>query len=42
MIFQWSKGIVSGPIENGEKLFMADGEKIVMGKFLEGLFNVKG
>ena len=34
MIFQWSKGTVSRPITYGGKLFMADGEQIVLCKFI--------
>ena len=41
-IFQWNKGIVSGPIKYGGKLFMADGGQIVLGKFIGGLFYMEG
>ena len=30
------------PIKNGGRLFMADGEQIVMGKFIGGLFHMEG
>ena len=38
MIFQWSKGIVSRSIKYGGKLLIAEGGKIVLGKFIGGLF----
>ena len=41
MIFQWSKGIVSRPITYGEKLFMADGEQIVLCKFITTTWSKK-
>ena len=37
-IFQWSKG----PIKYRGKLFMADGEQTVLGKFIGTLFNMRG
>ena len=37
-IFQWSKG----PIKYRAKLFMADGEQTVLGKFIGALFNMRG
>ena len=41
-IFQWNKGIVSGPIKYGGKLFMADGGQIVLVKFIEGVLYMEG
>ena len=41
-ISQWSKSIVSRPIKYEEKLFMADGGQIDLGKFIRGLFYMDG
>ena len=38
MTFQWSKDIVSRLIKYGGKLFMGDGDQIVLDKFVWGLF----
>ena len=39
--FFWSKGIVSNPKKYRRKFSMVDGEQIVLGKFIGGLFNME-
>ena len=41
-IFQWNKDLASRPIKYGEKLFMADGGQIILGKFIWGQFFMEG